>query len=49
MRKYKTAQDWLKENPGVRALILQTPAGPSTLYKVSNLPNGRFALLGVIE
>ena len=49
MRKFKTATDWLKENPGVKALILQTPQGKSKLYKVKDLPLGKFSLLGVIE
>lgn len=49
-RKYKTAQRWAAQVPGVRALILLTNTGARVVWKTTEpAPEGLFTMIGVLE
>ena len=50
LRRFYHVPALLREHPGNRALILQSPAGKTLVWLVNDpIPKGRYCLLGVIE
>jgi hypothetical protein len=51
MRYFMSISFWLKQVPGVRALILEPSGGPRIIYKIGDIydEKARYCLVGVIE